>query len=758
MISSVFSLKESNMVPDYLKPNKETVLEQNYFSSSLDYLTECNEELLLFKQSFYRTMLEEENPYVLNEAYENVKATLKKIIKKVVAYIETLVKRFTTSIAKFISSDKYILSMEEDIKKFPSDKKFTINGYEYTFNRDIPAVDIVGLDVEEIENILKSSKNSTIIYSNLSNIFNRLTDDTTMNKIRSKILNVSYPVAETAYGNELFSIYRDNKSATDDIIIDRDTIIKSLEDYKQYKTKFKDLEDFKYKIKTKYESIEKQIDSITKKSKDINGDDKETSEALNNLISNTISSFINQVQRISNLHVQAIAAKMDAYVECIKQEREILFKALNHVHKDIDNTFAMGESNVDYLRDLEYREYVVEKYFMNKNHQRFVEECLALSENNIPELKTIHEDLKMDVKNKYEKFKELIKQLFEKFRNKITSFFNKDKQFLADNKDAILNKQVPEYTLNNMPQYSLGIKNLQNSNLPVFADIDKLVSMSEEEVKKAVLPEYDGSKEFNEFATRFFLCNNTESKDIPSSNKDEVNMQEIYNFCSSDKILNSIQNDITKYNNEVSRVQSKILNSVSESSVYHEGASNYLYSMVLEQFINEEDATDTKETTKPEITPNKQQSSDQSKDGAKIDTKVDSNDDKTKENPKTTDTEEKKEAPKTNTKLAETGDWYLKYLRVAIGAKMNAYQTIYTEYMKIIRYHISVVNGEKTDGGDINKDEEVKKSLKDYLKADKDSKESAADKVIALFKKFGRTIDRHDVDTIANKNAAKLDK
>lgn len=777
MISSVFALKESDTIPEYLVPTSETKLEENYYiNSTLNFLLECQEELLFYRQNFYKTILEasEENPYIINEAYSEILSKVRVIIKKILAYLETLLKRFVTQISKYVKSDRYIIRMKKQIEKFPADKSFNISGYEFTIDDNIPAIDIVGLDLSEINDKIKSIKGSDIVskVAELTEMMMKLSDEGKMDDIRGQILNVNYPITETAFGNEIFSIFRDGKSEESTINIKKEDVNRALSDFEGYNSKIKNVKKLQNKINTKYKALESAIESIATAdimsdgSSKINnslGSDKYSEDYINKLkrtLNNLITSQINQIQRISNLHIQTFAAKLDAYSALVVQDRNILYRALDTVQKDIDNTFIMKESydNYDYTREAYYRNYVLEKYYINLNQRHFVEECLALSESNIPELKTINEDLKMDVKNKYEKIKKILQQIFEKFKNKITEFFNKDKKFLTENKNSIF-KEIPEYTLNNMPQYSLGIKNIENENLPNTLDPEKIIPLTEVEIQKMILPEYDGKEDFSDFAKRFFLCNNTENKDRQSSDS-EIDMKNIYEFCMEDKYLKLINNQTNKFNSEVTKIQSYILKSTNESSFNYLG-TNYIYSTVLEEYINEEDATDKKDGI--EMNSDKQSSSDQNaKSGAKLKlldkpNEKDNTASDNKENNPEDNKNNQKDNPEDNkkdiTKIEESANWYLKNLQTAITAKMTAYQKIYTEYMKIIRYHISVVDGKTTN---VDNEEEIINGLKEYVKADKDSKGSIADKLISILKKSGKNYDRHDIDTLVKQNASIL--
>lgn len=767
MISSVFALKEANTIPEYLVHNKVTKVEENYYSNNvLDFLLECHEELLSYRQDFYKSVMEasEENPYLITESYEFILSNIKKIIKKILAYIETLVRKFSTQLPKIIQSDKYILSKKKDIEKFPKNKSFKISGYHFTIDENIPIVDIIGLDLSELQDKMKGidASNITSKISQLTGILAELSDERKMDDIRGQILKTN-PITETSFGNQLFTIFRDGKSQETDIEIKRDEVIESLENFTGYDKKLKEVRRLQNQISVKYRNLERQVEDIIKLDTKIDGSSK-TNDVMNdgrsentvadlkNILNNLLIAQTNQIQRIANLHVQAIACKLDAYNSALIQDRNILYRALNIVQSDTNNTFIMKESSADYdyTRDIYYRGYVLEKHFMNENQKRFVEECLVLSENNFPGLESINEDLKMDIKNKYEKLKKLLKDIFEKFKQKITEMSNNTKDFLAKHKDNIINKKVKPYVLNNMPKYSAGIRNIDNTNLPNRIDVNRLESLSELQIQQLILPGYKGDEEFSEYAKRFFLCDNTENKDIQSTDP-EIDMVKIYNFCTDTARLNNLNKDIIEVNGEVTKVQSVVTNEVQESAIKDYLGRNYIYSNVLEAFINEE-GEDKQSSSGIDIKSNDSTSGD--KDDSKSNLNIpkedqpdNKNDDKSN-NPN--DKKEDSEKKTTNIEKTKKLDIYLKNLRIAITAKLTAFQKIFSEYMKIIKYHVKSLLGK------IANEDEIRNAMKEYMNADENNKEAAADKVVEEMKKAGRTITRDQVDGLVKKNAEKL--
>lgn len=772
MISSVFKLKETDIIPNKLAPMQQTGLEENYaMKETFDFLLECQNKLNQCRQEYYKTVLENDNPYLINESYNEILITIKNIIRKILAYIETLIKRFITQAAKYVKSDKYLYAMRKEIKKFPRGETFQISGYNFTINENIPAVDIHGLDLNnlrsELNKILQDNDIESVIYSliDLESDFK----ESKMDEIRGEILNTS-PVEEKDFTNQIFAVFRDNASSESYIRIGHKEVMETLDEYFDINDKIKEVNALYYKIQSKYKELEKQVNEIAKLTTKVDGSSRFNNDSLdtekekivkrNNALNDLITKLVDQIRRISTLHLQAVRGKLDAYAALLVQDRNILYKALNTVQSETRNTFVMNglkQESYDYTRDVYNESYLLEKEELILRQQRFVEECLALAESNIPELKVIREDLDLDVKNKFDKFKEIVEKIFAKFNEKIQSFFKTNKKFLEDNKDTILNKKVPEYTINNMPPYSLGIQNINNTNLPATADMSKLLPLTEVEIQKIILPKYDGNGDFAEFAKRFFLCDNKENEDRKSTDQ-EINMKDIYEFCANPEGVKIIANKVKTYASEVAKVKAEIVRSSVKKESFEDLGAVYQYSSVLEMYINEADPGDTKkepETTIEKNTNNQSSSDQNAKDGSKLNLDPDKEDKKQDQN----NTNNKEENKSSNNKAKETGNWYLKNLNIALAAKMTAYQKIYSEYMGIIKHHVKLANGEGEET--TNKDDsQVRNAMKEYLDADsEDAKKSAIDKIISAMKAYnGKTIDAHDAVNLANKNKAALGK
>lgn len=793
IVSSVFALKETTTIPTNLANISETKLEEGYyFNSSLKFLLECQEELLQSRRIYYKNILEaseNDDMYLINESFNELLDKAKVIIKKIIAYIETLVKRFVTQIMKFVGSDKYIVRMKKELDKFKDDYSFDITGYNYTIKEEIPVVNLVGLDLTEFEKELRSIDDSdtNVKISKLAEIGRDLSDINNMDNIRGEILNLNIPIPESSYANELFAIFRDGTSDEQKITIKKADVVQASRDYEGYKDKIKSVKRLQYDINSKYKSLESQVNRIATSSISIDGDSKininmergystDYKNTLMNTLNNLIDTVVNHIQRIANLHVMAFAAKLDALNGITLQDRNILYTALSKVQKDINNTRTMresldltiDESTHEYTRDLLYKQYQLQKYVMNENQKQFVKECICLSESDISSLKYINEDLKMGAQNKFDRLKEIIKNIYEKFLMKMNKFIMNDSKFLKQYKDVILGKKIEPYTLNDMPDYQAGINNIKNHKLPTL-DIKAIISKSESDIQSMILPAYKGDGEFADFAKEYFLSDGNTKKDRQST---ELKMAEIYEFCLNAKsTLSVLEKDRDLFISTANKVKSTVLSASPKTEAASLGGK-YYYSSVLESFINEDGETNNPPQNTSNGNANQNQAHGNAKASAKLNLDVPKEDnkaednkdlkDKVKSDAKTKDAktqaEENKDSDKK--KIEETADWYLKSIQTVCASKITAFQKIYSEYMKILRYHVNQATGSMGKTSNFKEDDinSIKDAMKEYKNAKSDEERTtAANKIINIYKSRNMVIDAHDVQKLVEKNSAALE-
>lgn len=817
MISSVFTLKDS-YVPETLVSVKKTNLVEGYhLNSTLNFLVESHKSLLSCRQDFYRSIVESswnDNKYTIDESFNEVIYNIKNIIRKNIDYLDVCVKRFETQLNKYIDSDKYIMKKKEQLKNFPSGASFNTSGFEFTFKDDIPSIDIVGLDLNELKDELKSISDNDIIskLAKLSELLTKLSDQK-FDQVCGEILGCD-PISQVDFMNSVFTTYRDGKSEECTLCIGKEDVFNAVNNYDNYKDMIKQIKTLQNQIINKYKTLENQIDEIIKSNLYLDGNTRlntgvdsiksfsEYKSKLSNALDELVVSLTNRIQKISTFHLQAFAGKLDAYNSKIIQDRSILYSALNIMNStNVELTdefaidFAIEETSYDYTRDAAIYDYIVKKSELDLRQQRFVQECLVLIEGNIPELKTINEDLKMDKENIFDRIKAFIKKIFDKFLMKINKLIYNDKEFLTKYKDIITKVKIDSYQLNDMPNFEAGIKNIKNHKMQ-HLDIKKILPLNEEQIKQEVLPAYKGTEDYKEVAKRYFLCNNEPNRETVQS--ETLNMVEIYDFCvNASNALSQLKSDKDFVLKESDVIKTKVVavangqapdvskaasdaaakdttknnetTKTNESSIEDLLVDTYYYSSVLETYITEDEkkyktydpkakSSDNNKSKKeeegssPKIVSDKEKensngsSNDQSKSEDKVDFKVDSKDSEEHKNLKNDVTQDREKDVKDADKQAEenrnaeakkvkeVSEWYINALKDVYTCKITSFQKIYQEYMKILRYHVSHATENmdaSTDKFTDNDQKEIIDAMKKWVEADKDTEKNENEKKAA---------------------------
>ena len=251
-------------------------------------------------------------------------------------------------------------------------------------------------------------------------------------------------------------------------------------------------------------------------------------------------------------------------------------------------------------------------------------------------------------------------------------------------------------------------------------------------------------------------------------------MAEIYEFCLNAKsAISNLEKDRDAFVAAASKIKTTVLAAFpkTESNVL---GDMYYYSTVLESYINEEGEEKAANPPQNGTNPNQSQNNTNNT-NAKMDLEVPQSDKKAEQNKdlkdkvksdeiKDTDKEAKKQADENKDgdkkKIEETADWYLKTIQTVCTAKITAFQKIYSEYMKILRYHVKEATGSLGKASSFTDDEvnNIKAAMKEYKNAKtKEDENKAAQKIIDIYKSRHMTIDAHDVQKLVEKNAAALE-
>lgn len=338
-----------------------STIEESYFGTTLNFITECNREINEYQKELYINILESGEDYeIVNESFSNFFGKIKEIIDKFLSYIKSLADRFILNLNKFIKNEKYLLKHKDDLSKYQADRHdFLFEGYNYTFNDNIPSIeakatfskDFVELDFDDIMNLKTPEKIADAIKMQHAKLNRELKTDR-YDVFRQEVIGADRPIEASDFANELFMVYRDGAMEKDDIVTTSQFIFQTLNRFQNHKKLESSVKKTKDKIDREYNEVKKSVENMIYRNKDkdinkllsieIRGDyDGATqpiylsSEAMTN-VDLFIKTKIQEITQLSTIHALAFSYKLDAIAESFKQDKQVLYKALNNILKDPD--------------------------------------------------------------------------------------------------------------------------------------------------------------------------------------------------------------------------------------------------------------------------------------------------------------------------------------------------------------------------------------------------------------------------------------
>lgn len=342
---------------------EQVSIEESYFISTLDFITEMKNEVRENSKVLYLSIMESGNDYeVINESFSDFFGKFKTIIDKFLAYIKSLFQRFITAMNKLVRSDKYLIKHEKDIRSFSD--KFDIDGYEYTFNPNVPIINAAAAFNEEFielnfEDIMTPNDNNETMQSDVKDrvvkLYSQLSsklEGEYYDEFRSKVIGRDGgSIPQYDFVVELSKIFRDGYDSKHSITIDQDFALQAFNRFKEYKTTEAEVKKIKSRIDSEYKEIERKVGTVIKRNRDLDmnkllGQDLNPAYDGNGSLSNiTVSNDVwtklnlyielkvKQVTEMSTIHAMAFSYKLDALKECYVQDKKVLYKILSEVQK-----------------------------------------------------------------------------------------------------------------------------------------------------------------------------------------------------------------------------------------------------------------------------------------------------------------------------------------------------------------------------------------------------------------------------------------
>lgn len=332
--------------------NFKTEDQTSYFSEGIDFIINMNKEIESANKSLYIGIVESAgDQVVINESFSDFFDSIKKIIDKVIDFFKALFYKFIIAINRLFRSDKYLKKHKDDLLKFNSDHEFTITGREYTFIDNIPNNQVLYKANEILQTHLLSSstQGAATTYSfrddktdirNARDAFKDKLEDY-MDEARGTIINTS-PISSSDYAEELFITYRNGTRDKISIDVDSSVVDECYREFDNYHEVEKKVKKYKTDVEKAYKDVKRDLEAVSKdktilkaptgingldSNLDIGEDKKDVYDETNEFIKE-LSAY---VSRISEVHIMAYTAKLDALKEKFNQDKKILYGALSRI-------------------------------------------------------------------------------------------------------------------------------------------------------------------------------------------------------------------------------------------------------------------------------------------------------------------------------------------------------------------------------------------------------------------------------------------
>lgn len=324
----------------------------SYFLEGLNFLSQMRKEKTVQEAKLYRVMAEAgDNLWVVHEGFGDFFQWVKDFIKKVINFFKKLLAKFWVRINSLFGRDKYIESHKDQLKEFSSEHEFDIKGYKFTIQDGIPKLD----PVENVEQALHGlatavENNGTKSYTvknkaDLKAAYAKFQDDKDdLDVQRAAILGEKGKIDSSDWKDALFEKFRDGDREKTTITVTSSVVTESLTNFTNHDKMKSKTEKQRDDVEKAYNRIQKRFDQLAEKAKNLAGKDAvSVSDFVDTEMGTkadedkifTISAFArdisNRLEEISNLHVMAFTAKLDAIKDRYHQDKSILYGAFKKI-------------------------------------------------------------------------------------------------------------------------------------------------------------------------------------------------------------------------------------------------------------------------------------------------------------------------------------------------------------------------------------------------------------------------------------------
>ena len=358
---------------------------QSFIQEGYDFILEIGRDYMNAEKTFYTEVLGSYGDNeIITESFDGFFNKIKEIINKFIEWIKKVFKQFVTKINALFNNEKYIKKNQKLLNKFESQDEFEFNGYEFTNidKTNIPAANAQEAFIDETngkgyfnnwytkgdyndttdsDRTLRNGETETLNTA-LDNSLTTLNDNLEdfYDAFRGKVIGKNEKIDSNDYPNELFSFFRNDENTTSNITIDATYVLEAYRRFDKYKDLVKSIEKTQKDMIKDYEALEKYLDKMIKLTKSDSkntlsftsvGSNKYVSGQITALgvtdfsaktvydtstydkMNNYLKTQSSKVSQMCTIHTQAFTAKLEAAKDQFKQDKKILYKALQQVIK-----------------------------------------------------------------------------------------------------------------------------------------------------------------------------------------------------------------------------------------------------------------------------------------------------------------------------------------------------------------------------------------------------------------------------------------
>lgn len=383
---------------DHMQCLDDSIKNFSFVQEGYNFILDMRQNYIDAEKTFYENVLGSYgDDEIITESFSGFFDKIKEIIHKFIEWIKKIFKQFVLKMNSLFSNEKYIKKHHKLLSKFGYDDEFEFKGYEFTYIEDstMPAANALSaftsttqgkdyfdtwydsgednLDVNAADTLDRRTTQTTSLNTKLDTKLTELQDNLEdfYDEFRGRVINKSNEKFDSSeFPDELFRVFRNDDNEPSSITIDSGFIVEAYRRFDKYKDTVKAIEKTQKEMIKDYEALEKYLDKLVK----LNKADKKMTLGIYDAMPNTfgaaqigtmisggnVNTAMNgktvydsstfdklnnymkvqsaKVNEMCTIHTQAFTAKLEAAKDCFKQDKKILYKALNKI---------VGRSNKD---------------------------------------------------------------------------------------------------------------------------------------------------------------------------------------------------------------------------------------------------------------------------------------------------------------------------------------------------------------------------------------------------------------------------